>query len=1346
MTSSFFSAMNSLRRALQWSGFSPSRSYASKRGGQQNTLYSRLSPLGNPNISLVPELDRWAEKGKRVSTAELNRIIRDLRTRRRYKQALEVSEWMGVQCSLRSSDHAVQLDLIGRVRGLDSAETYFNNLTEKDQDHKTYGALLNCYVREKLTERSLSHMEKMKMLGFASSALPYNDLMCLYATTGRYEKIPELLAEMKEKEVVPDTFSYRICINSYGERSDLEGMEKVLKEMESQPHIVMDWNTYSAVANVYIKAGLTEKALSALRKSEEKLDGQSKAEGYNFLITLYGSLGHKSEVDRLWKLRKECKKVINKDYISMLSALVKLEEFEEAQSLLKEWETSGSNFDFRVPNVLLIGYCQKDMLEKAETMLEEIMKKGRVPIPNSFGILAAAFEEKGDMGKAFDYMKKAISSFPGNEGWRPKPTVIKKILGWLGEEGKFEEVEGFVGLLSAVIPMDKHMYHTLIKASIREGKDYKEILESMEVNNIKPDQETEKILGSSHDLKVKEIRLRGVQTSNQAPMRNSRFSLNMSKDFFQQNTCCGARRVQWTSTESFLSSSPFSTMNYLRKTIQWSRFSAFRSYASKLRFENTLYNQQTPLGNPNTSLVPELDRRTEKGENVSTGELTWIIRDLRMRRRYQQALEISEWMGVKYSLKPSDHAVQLDLIGRVRGLESAEAYFNSLNNGDQNLKTYRALLHCYVREELTERALSLMQKMKELGFASSALPYNDLMSLYANKGQHEKIPELLAEMKENMVVPDTFSYRMCIKSYGERSDVEGVDKVLEEMKNDAHKLDWNTYADVANAYIKAGLIDKAVSALKKSEERLKGKSKAEGYSFLITLYVSLGYRSEVERLWVCRKACQKVINNDYISMLNSWSKLNKFEEAESLLKEWETSGNNFDFRVPNALLLGYCHKGRLDKAEAILENFIKRGKVPRPNSFGILAAAFEQKGDMGKAFEYMNKALSSYPGNEGWHPRSTLIEKLLQWLGKERKVEEVEDFIGLLSAVIPMDRDMYHTLIKASVREGKDYKGILESMEINNIMPDEETKKILGLSHDCPKLKPSGMAPDHGGEKPSSRKRRAGEDDDSSDYSDSRSESSTEESEDEMRRKRKERKRRRDREYEKEMRSKRREKERREEKRRKKEKERKKRKKEKKKEKEKAKMGAVTNSWGKYGIIRETDMWTKRPEFTAWLAEVKQVNLENLQNREEKQMFKEFMEDHNTATFPSKKYYDLDTYQRRKMEREMKKGLKRLSETERTVFNDEELRRQELLREREKQKEQEVKALKQSMQSGLAQAMKEQAQLREEMAYQYRIGNFEAAAAIQRRLDPDVAQKKLSGAWEDGAEYWSDGELDESGG
>ncbi|KAL0750085.1 hypothetical protein Bca101_032088 [Brassica carinata] len=252
----------------------------------------------------------------------------------------------------------------------------------------------------------------------------------------------------------------------------------------------------------------------------------------------------------------------------------------------------------------------------------------------------------------------------------------------------------------------------------------------------------------------------------------------------------------------------------------------------------------------------------------------------------------------------------------------------------------------------------------------------------------------------------------------------------------------------------------------------------------------------------------------------------------------------------------------------------------------------------------------------------------------------------------------------------------------------------------------------------------------SSDYSDSESES---ESEDERRRR------------------KRREREERDRKRRRREKEKKKRRKEKgvdgdskkkkkkrKKEKksEKAKKGAVTESWGKYGVIRETDMWNKRPEFTAWLLEVKEVNLESLPPWEEKKMFKE--------------YYDIDGYYRRKLEKEMKKGLKKAGKSERTVFNDEEQRRYtkdshftsadiemlwmgclkrhvcvlvfrlEMQEAREKQKEEEVLALKRSMEGGMAQAMKEQARLKEEMVYLYKIGDMEGAAAIQRRLDPDV--------------------------
>ncbi|XVF18876.1 hypothetical protein REPUB_Repub11eG0061200 [Reevesia pubescens] len=317
---------------------------------------------------------------------------------------------------------------------------------------------------------------------------------------------------------------------------------------------------------------------------------------------------------------------------------------------------------------------------------------------------------------------------------------------------------------------------------------------------------------------------------------------------------------------------------------------------------------------------------------------------------------------------------------------------------------------------------------------------------------------------------------------------------------------------------------------------------------------------------------------------------------------------------------------------------------------------------------------------------------------------------------------------------GKDRK---VSLPKNSDVETETLSNLISRSKSVSEPEPEDKKPrkrskSDKGKKPSkSRKRYHSNCEDEDSYSDSESESESEysdseseysDSEEERRRKRKRREReereRKRRRKEKEKKRRRKEKEREEERKRKKRKEKEKKKKEK---LERGKKGAVTNSWGKYGVIRETDMWNKRPEFTAWLAEVKQINLESLPNWEEKQLFKEFMEDHNTATFPSKKYYSLDAYYKHKMEKDMKKGLKKVLDTERTVFNDEEQRRQELLIAREKQKEEEVESLKLAMQSGMAQAMKEQAQLREEMAYQYKIGNFEAAAAIQKRLDPDVA-------------------------
>ncbi|AEE84492.1 unnamed protein product [Arabidopsis thaliana] len=488
--------MNILRRIP--ANLIASRYYYTNRV-KKTTLYSKISPLGDPKSSVYPELQNWVQCGKKVSVAELIRIVHDLRRRKRFLHALEVSKWMnetGV-CVFSPTEHAVHLDLIGRVYGFVTAEEYFENLKEQYKNDKTYGALLNCYVRQQNVEKSLLHFEKMKEMGFVTSSLTYNNIMCLYTNIGQHEKVPKVLEEMKEENVAPDNYSYRICINAFGAMYDLERIGGTLRDMERRQDITMDWNTYAVAAKFYIDGGDCDRAVELLKMSENRLE-KKDGEGYNHLITLYARLGKKIEVLRLWDLEKDvCKRRINQDYLTVLQSLVKIDALVEAEEVLTEWKSSGNCYDFRVPNTVIRGYIGKSMEEKAEAMLEDLARRGKATTPESWELVATAYAEKGTLENAFKCMKTALGVEVGSRKWRPGLTLVTSVLSWVGDEGSLKEVESFVASLRNCIGVNKQMYHALVKADIREGgRNIDTLLQRMKDDKIEIDEETTVILST----------------------------------------------------------------------------------------------------------------------------------------------------------------------------------------------------------------------------------------------------------------------------------------------------------------------------------------------------------------------------------------------------------------------------------------------------------------------------------------------------------------------------------------------------------------------------------------------------------------------------------------------------------------------------------------------------------------------------------------------------------------------------------------------------------------------------------------------------------------------------------
>jgi pentatricopeptide repeat protein len=347
---------------------------------------------------------------------------------------------------LASQDVAVQLDLISKVHGIEQAQKLFNNTPQHLKVLKVYSALLNCYAKAKLVEKAESVVQEMKSLGFANTLLVYNVILNFYYQTGNPEKINSLMQEMEQNGIGCDKFAHSIQLSAYASVSEIVGIEKTLAKMESDPNVFLDWTSYTAAAKGYIKVGLVDKALEMLEKSERLVTGKRRGTAYDSLITLYAATGKTNEVLRIWELYKKNEKVYKEAYISIITSLLKLDDFENAEKIFEEWEFQNhSCYDIHIPNFLIDAYSRKGLVEKAETLIDRAISKGGEPNAKTWYHLATGYLQNGQTLKAVEAMKKAV--VVSGRMWKPSNEILANCLGYLKVEGDLGKLTNFMDLL-----------------------------------------------------------------------------------------------------------------------------------------------------------------------------------------------------------------------------------------------------------------------------------------------------------------------------------------------------------------------------------------------------------------------------------------------------------------------------------------------------------------------------------------------------------------------------------------------------------------------------------------------------------------------------------------------------------------------------------------------------------------------------------------------------------------------------------------------------------------------------------------------------------------------------------
>ncbi|KAJ7953575.1 Pentatricopeptide repeat-containing protein [Quillaja saponaria] len=464
----------------------------------EEALYKRLFKEGSSEVSVQQQLNQFLKSRKRVYKWEVGDTLKKLRERKLYQPALKLSGTMVGKRGMNKtiSDQAIHLDLLAKSRGIAAAESYFMTLPESAKNHLCYGALLNCYCKELMTEEAEALMEKMKELNLPLTSMPYNSLMTLYTKNGQPEKIPAIIQEMKADNIMLDSYTYNVWMRALAAVNDISGVERVIDEMKRDGRVTGDWTTYSNLASIYVDAGLFEKAEKAL-KELEKRNACKDLSAFQFLITLYGRTGNLYEVYRVWRsLRLAFPKTANISYLNMIQVLVNLKDIPGAEKCFRDWESGRSTYDIRVANALIGAYAKEGLLEKAEELKERARRSGAKPNSKTWEIFLDYYLKSGENKLAVDCLANAISTGRGNGGrWAPSSTIIKTLMGHFEQERDVEGAEGLLDILKkSVDSIGAEVFESLIRTYAAAGKTNSAMRRRLKMENVEVSEASKKLL------------------------------------------------------------------------------------------------------------------------------------------------------------------------------------------------------------------------------------------------------------------------------------------------------------------------------------------------------------------------------------------------------------------------------------------------------------------------------------------------------------------------------------------------------------------------------------------------------------------------------------------------------------------------------------------------------------------------------------------------------------------------------------------------------------------------------------------------------------------------------------
>lgn len=401
-------------------------------------------------------------------------------------------------------DYSYLLEFTIKIHGISQGEKLFSHVLWDYQNELLYNNLVIACLDKGVIRLSLEYMKKMRGLGHSISYLVFNRLIILHSSPSKRKNIPKILMQMKADKVVRHVSTYNILMKIEANEHNIEGLVKVFGDMKRvgvEPNEV----SYCIVATAHAVARLHAAAEEYVKAVEKSMTGKNWST-LDVLIILYGYLGKRKDLERIWTDMQDLPHVPSRRYVLAIEAFGRISLLSEAEELWMEMKSKKQLKATEEFNSMIFVYCKHGCIDKATGLVKEMEANECKPNAITYRLLAlgcfkANLVQEGlkalRLGMELTVTRKVRNSTP----WLETTLSIIEIL---AENADIENAERlFSELNEANYTRYSFVYNTLLKAYVKAKKYDPDFLRRMILGGARPDAETYSLLKLAEQFQKK---------------------------------------------------------------------------------------------------------------------------------------------------------------------------------------------------------------------------------------------------------------------------------------------------------------------------------------------------------------------------------------------------------------------------------------------------------------------------------------------------------------------------------------------------------------------------------------------------------------------------------------------------------------------------------------------------------------------------------------------------------------------------------------------------------------------------------------------------------------------------